>query len=183
MKSVREHVLTLLPTGGTGAEIGVWQGDFSARILEIAAPKRLHLIDPFEAQDKPEYSQAWYSARGAADMGAIQYGVKQRFADELTSGQVCLHVARSQDILPNFAPDSLDFIYIDGDHTYSAVKQDLLLGFRACRSGALICLDDYVSGHWWKDGVVRASNEFLGEHSRVCEIVLCHAGQLVIFKR
>ena len=183
MISIREHVLTLLPKGGTGAEIGVWNGDFSARILEVASPSKLHLIDPFKAQDKPEYAEAWYSVHSVADVDAIRSRVERRFSGELNSGRVHLHIARSQDVLPGFPEGSLDFIYIDGDHTYRAVKQDLLLGFQACRPGALICLDDYETGKWWQDGVVKASHEFLGEHAGACEIVLCHAGQLVIRKR
>ncbi|MCG6902502.1 MAG: class I SAM-dependent methyltransferase [Rhodobacter sp.] len=183
MQSFREHVLTLLPKGGTGAEIGVWQGDFSSRILEVAVPKHLHLIDPFEARKEPEYAGAWYGPESRTEMAAVRDGVVRRFAENMAKGQVTLHVARSGDVMPGFAPGSLDFVYIDGDHTYPSVRQDLAQSFRACRSGALICLDDYALRGWWKDGVVRATHEFLGEHAQACQIVLCHAGQLVIGKR
>jgi hypothetical protein len=183
MQSFREHVLTLLPKGAVGAEIGVWKGDFSARILEIAKPRCLHLIDPFETRAGPEYQGAWYAEGNGVDMDALRLGVAKRFAEDIAEGQVVMHVARSEEILSGMAPSSLDFIYVDGDHTYPAVSRDLASVFRASKSGALICLDDYSLDSWWKDGVVRAANEFLGAHAGEVQIVLCHAGQLVIGKR
>ncbi len=182
MESFRDHVLSLLPKQAEGAEIGVWQGDFSTRILKIAEPRRLHLIDPFLTRDEPAYNEAWYGAPRGADMAAVKASVIDRFAEEISSGQVVLHAERSEDALARFPGGSLDFVYVDGDHTYEAVALDLRLSFQACRPGGLICLDDYQLGGWWKDGVVRASNEFLGAHAHTCQIVLCHAAQLVIQK-
>lgn len=42
----RRWLLELLPRDSEGAEIGVWQGNFSALILSVVGPRRLHLIDP-----------------------------------------------------------------------------------------------------------------------------------------
>jgi len=33
-----------MPIGGVCAEIGVWEGDFSLRILEITRPRELQMI-------------------------------------------------------------------------------------------------------------------------------------------
>ena len=68
MDSFRDEILTLIPKGGVGAELGVWQGDFSARILQIAEPSRLHLIDPFESRNESRYADAWYGTPRGADM-------------------------------------------------------------------------------------------------------------------
>lgn len=183
MQSFRDHVLSLFPEHAEGAEVGVWKGDFSERILSIAKPRRLHLIDPFETRHEPTYDKAWYGAQSAEDMAAIRSGVENRFSEDISTGRVILHAERSEDALAKLPDGSLDFIYIDGDHTYEAVAADLAQSFRVCRDGGLICLDDYVLGRWWQDGVVRAANSFLGAHATKCQIVLCHAGQLVIQKR
>jgi hypothetical protein len=36
----------LVNTGGIGAEIGVYRGQFTRTILNTVTPQRLHLIDP-----------------------------------------------------------------------------------------------------------------------------------------
>lgn len=180
MQSVRDYVLSLLPKGKTGAEIGVWTGDFSARILEVAEPRRLHLIDPFVTRTEPAYAQAWYGTAGGIDMDHVRNGVADRFADEIAADRVHLHIQPSQEAMAKFPPGSLDFVYIDGDHTYDAVSSDLELSFLACCPGAMICLDDYVSDGWWGDDVIRAAHEFLGKHVADCEILFCYGGQLVI---
>ncbi|WP_284164620.1 hypothetical protein [Frigidibacter sp. SD6-1] len=43
----RAALLARLPVGSVGADIGVWQSDFSARILETVRPSRLLLVDPW----------------------------------------------------------------------------------------------------------------------------------------
>ena len=42
----RAALLRRLPARSTGAEIGVWKGDFSALILDTVRPARLYLVDP-----------------------------------------------------------------------------------------------------------------------------------------
>ncbi len=37
----------MLPKGGVGAELGVWKGEFSVRLLKGAKPRQLYLIDPW----------------------------------------------------------------------------------------------------------------------------------------
>ena len=56
--SSRLRLLDRMPRGGVCAEIGVWKGDFSDRILRYANPKSLHLIDPWLFQ--PQYKERMY---------------------------------------------------------------------------------------------------------------------------
>ena len=54
---VRLEMLGHMPKGGRVAEIGVWNGKFSASILDVTKPKELVLIDPWDllsAQPKTE---------------------------------------------------------------------------------------------------------------------------------
>lgn len=45
--SARDDLLRKMGRGGVCAEIGVFRSDFSERILLIARPCRLHLVDPW----------------------------------------------------------------------------------------------------------------------------------------
>ena len=58
---MRGRLLDKMPKGGTAAEIGVWEGQFSRRILEICAPDRLHLIDPWMYM--PEFSNTGFGRK------------------------------------------------------------------------------------------------------------------------
>ena len=179
----REHVLGILPKGGVGAEIGVWKGDFSALILRIAQPKTLHLIDPWQIREDKSHAKAWYGAASGTDMDAVYQGVRARFADQISSGQVQFHRKTSREAASDLPDDGLDFVYVDGDHAYAGVSDDLELSFTKTRPGGLICIDDHMDGKWWGDGVIRATNELLGRHPRGLEVVLAYATQVVIKKR
>ena len=49
-----------------------------------------------------------------------------------------------------------DWVYIDGNHSYEAVRQDLELYWRKLKPGGYIVCDDYHHAGFWDDGVTRA---------------------------
>lgn len=159
----REMLLHTLPKNSIGAEIGVWKGDFSARLLGIAQPSRLYLIDPWIAAGG-ERKAAWYgeSQQTQAGMDAIYQSVLARFQKPIAEQRVAVSRAPSQEAVPSL-PD-LDWIYIDGDHTFDAVASDLEMALGKVRKGGFICGDDYSVRGWWKDGVTLAVHEFLAKN-------------------
>jgi hypothetical protein len=62
----RKFVTQLAPPSGVCAEIGVWKGEFSAQILKVARPSKLHLIDPWRFMTAPEYAHARYGSPSPA---------------------------------------------------------------------------------------------------------------------
>lgn len=179
----RQRILRMLPKGAVGAEIGVWQGDYSERLLDIAAPRVLHLIDPWAVRLDPKYDAAWYGKARGADMEATYQSVRARFAREIAAGQVVLHRSLSAEALAQFPDGALDYVYVDGDHAYEAVREDLELSVHKVRTGGAICVDDHRIGKWWADGVVRAVNEVLGRYPQSLQMVFCADSQVVIVKR
>ena len=162
----REALLQSMPVGGLCAEIGVWKGDFSARILDVTQPTTLHLIDPWHHEPGEAYRDAWYGGRldaGQAQMDAVFNSVVERFAPELAAGTVVIHRAASVDAAPAFADGSLDWVYIDGNHFYEFVKVDLELWSRKLKPGGLLTGDDYRDGGGWDGGVKRAVDEFAAQ--------------------
>lgn len=179
----RALLLSLLPKGGRGAEIGVHLGDFSARLLDVAQPRELLLIDPWQLAGDSQRRGSWYGPdRGVhqAEMDARHAGVLQRFAAQAADGQVRVLRQDSHAALACLDDGALDWIYIDGDHRYETVRDDLELALAKVRAGGLICGDDYGIGSWWKDGVVRAVNEFIGRAP--VRIVLVMGTQFVLEK-
>ncbi|WP_374441017.1 class I SAM-dependent methyltransferase [Stella sp.] len=171
----RRLLLDLLPRGGVGAEIGVYKGGFSQQLLQVANPRRLHLIDPWKVFDDPRYRASWYGtavARGQAEMDAIHEGVRQQFARRIADGSVVIERSTSAEASGRFPNDYFDWVYIDGDHTYEAVRDDLRLYLPKVRPGGFIAGDDYALGNWWGDGVVRAVHEFVAANPVVVRLVL-----------
>jgi hypothetical protein len=161
----RQTLVEHLPKGTVGAEIGVYAGDFSEMLLRRAAPRTLHLIDPWMSQSGEPYSRALYGAnqRDQAGMDALYQRVLKRFAPRIEAKSVIIHRQRSDEALGQFADGELDWVYIDGDHTLNAVLSDLRLAHRKVKPGGFIAGDDYVMGGWWGDGVIAGLHQFLAE--------------------
>lgn len=160
----RYRVVKMLPRNAVGAEIGVWKGDFSAHLIRFTRPTRLHLIDPWQFQ--ADLPRAWYGGLAAgsqADMDAISDGVRARFASEMAAGTVEVHRTTSVEALARLDDGSLDWIYIDGNHLYEGVRDDLRAALPKVRPGGLIACDDYGSPGWWEDGVRKAVDEFVAD--------------------
>jgi SAM-dependent methyltransferase len=162
-RAQRRRLLARLPKGAAGAEVGSWKGDFAAQLLAHSHPRALYLIDPWEHRDESTYEQAMFGGPGSdgrAEMQAVYDSVLSRFGAEIQQGRVIVRRSRSVDAAIEFADGELDWAYIDGDHTYEAVKADLEAYYRVLRPGGLLAGDDYGIPGWWADGVTRAVDEF-----------------------
>ena len=154
----RRILLARLPKQGEGAEIGVWRGDFSARLLRHAKPSRLHLIDPWQHPSEQGYEHARFARRDDSQMELIYRGVRERFGREIACGQVVIHRHPSAVAVAALPP--LDWVYIDGDHTYEGVAADLRSCWARLTPNGRVAGDDYGVRGWWEDGVTKAVDEF-----------------------
>lgn len=183
--STRQRIplLRTLPRESIGAEIGVFKGAFSTKILTTLHPRKLHLIDPWHYETDTTYKRSWYGGSGGKDQATqdgIHQGVRTRFAKEISAGVVTVHRAPSADAAGQFAQRYFDWVYIDGNHLYDFVKQDLHAYFPKLKPGGLLCGDDYGVKGWWDHGVTRAVDEFVA--SRKCEAVGFKRGQFILRK-
>ncbi|MDY7013905.1 MAG: class I SAM-dependent methyltransferase [Cyanobacteriota bacterium] len=138
----RYKMLERMPQNGICAEIGIMHCEFSERILEIAKPKKLHLVD--------------------IDPNAANTA-RRKFAREIESGQVEVHLGNSPDIIKSWPARYLDWIYIDGDHSYSGAKRDLEAAHQKLKPQGVMAINDYIyfsPSDFSKYGVVEAVNEF-----------------------
>ncbi|HEV2360382.1 MAG TPA: class I SAM-dependent methyltransferase [Acidimicrobiales bacterium] len=187
----RSFVYPLLGTGAVGAEIGVWKGDFSAELLRRVSPSKLYLVDPWAFVTKDGYEDAMYGgkvAQSQADMDAIHEGVRARFSAEIAGGVVEVLRGGSAEIVGELEDGSLDWAYVDGDHTYDAVTFDLAAWWPKVRSGGLLLGDDYGEAGkafrrvapWWGNGVTKAVDEFVAANG--LQPVAIKHGQFVLRK-
>jgi len=174
--SRRDFVLRELPKRSVGCELGVWRGGFSARILAVVKPAHLLLVDPWEYQ--PQLGYETYGgavAKSQQEMDAICHDVRARF-----EGRDGVSIIRKKTVQlgdDDIAPESLDWVYIDGCHEYEAVLADLRFFLTRVKRGGLICGDDYDDKHY---GMVnRAVAEFL-EQNPNCQLLWVKKRQFMI---
>lgn len=135
----RLQLLQKMPKGGIAAEIGVWEGKFSEKILEVTAPTALHLIDPWLYQ--PEFNNTGFGRKkNETRMDEMFHEVSAKFAGD---ARVNLHRATSQVALGAFADGHFDWVYIDGNHNEPFVGDDLELSRRKVKPGGIIAGDDF----------------------------------------
>jgi len=173
----KQFILDYMPKNSVGLEIGVWKGTFSKFINSNKKLSHFYLCDPWSYQ--PEFPQSWYGgtlSKEQKDMDKIYELVNNEFKN-------LDHVSIIRDYssnLPNYIqPNSLDWVYIDGNHAYEYVVQDLKISFDLVKSKGFIFGDDYVGVH---PGVVKAFNEFLEEYKDKVEKIEIKNSQIVIKK-
>lgn len=154
----REEILKIFPENSVGAEIGVYRGDFSRKILRVAKPAKLHLIDPWWLLGKKRWS---FSIMGQSVIGGYIKVIK-RFEDELVNKKVEVDVGFSQDVLKKFPDNYFDWVYLDSSHLYKQTLDELELLKAKVKDNGII------SGHDWQPdpqknhhGLYKAVNKFL----------------------
>jgi hypothetical protein len=154
-----------LPKHGVGAEIGVETGTFSAQLLLLTRAKRLHLIDPWEQKRDPTNKgrRAWPGGDVLHDR------VCRRFAAKIKRGTVVVHRCGSAEAAAML--EALDWVYVDGDHTYRGAKEDLTNYYALLKPGGTLAGDDYgMRGRAYGDGVREAVDEFVQAHSCALQV-------------
>ena len=169
-RSELPFVLNAMRLTGTGAEIGVHAGTFSARILATWSGQRLYSIDPWltAADDLndagvpiPQYEhEALYdeAVRALAPFGTRSTIVR----------------ARSLDAARTFTDHALDFCYLDARHEYEHIAADLDAWYPKVKPGGVFAGHDYFDGmlHGVHYGVKRAVDAFA--RSRGVRTIVSH---------
>lgn len=125
------------------AEIGVWKGDFAAALL-AACPciGRYHLVDPW--RHLPDWNKPFNVPDAVfAEVHAIAMAAIAPFADrcEVLRG-------RTADVIGRIPDGSLDFAYVDGDHSLRGIAVDLIATWPKLRPGGVIGGDDLHPTPW-----------------------------------
>ncbi len=89
--------------------------------------------------------------------------IKKQFDSQISTGQVVIHRDYSSNVAGSFDDEYFDWIYIDGNHQYDFVKQDLDRYYPKVKVGGFLAGDDYGSEGWWQNGVQKAVDEFVAQ--------------------
>lgn len=155
------EVLDRLGPGSViGAEIGVFGGDMSRELLK-RPDLFLFMVDSWEA------SGAAYTGDSGDFHATLTQGQQNAYRAKAEArtpeGRRKILAMRSTEAAKLVTDGSLDFVFIDADHSYEGAKADILAWRKKLKPGGLLCGHDYENTDYPKFGVTRAVREFSEE--------------------
>lgn len=172
-----KNIMHVIKPDTVGAEIGVWFGNTSTLFLKKNL-KKLYMVDAYSIEPYKENTEATfqeYLAKYSRITGEIAPTGFQKYYDRVfaevksrfrTYKEVEICRMTSDDWFEKYSDVELDWIYIDGDHSYEGCFKDLENSLKIVKPGGLILGDDYgwPNARWSKPGVTQAVNEFINKH-------------------
>jgi hypothetical protein len=150
---VRRHSLRV------GAEIGVAEGRFAAGLLAQCPDVKLWCFDDYGPGYKTWMGTTWTDEQQRRNRGQAK-GIEVYYKPRMT-----LIEKTSIDAAAWLAGAQLDFVFIDADHSYEAVKADIAAWRERIRPGGWLTGHDYDRNKF--PGVVAAVDEaFPGAEKR-----------------
>lgn len=145
-KNRLEYIAEVFPQfpKGRGVEVGVFKGHFSKSILD-SWDGTLYMVDvwrPLDVEDYNDMSNHSGHSEAYRDTMTSISGYEDRAIMVRAASEVAAHI---------FEDNSLDFVYIDANHAYDYVVQDIELWYPKVRPGGLICGHDYIDIQWNED--------------------------------
>ena len=134
---------------GKGVEVGTFKGEFAKTILSNWNGA-LYMIDPWREDLGLEYTNG--------DYPEFQSGLYFQTIENTKEFQDRSFMLRgfSKQLVDLFDDESLDFVYIDANHAYDFVKEDIELWYPKVKKGGVVSGHDYTlfggtKEGWYKD--------------------------------
>ncbi len=139
---------------GVGVEVGVAGGNYSKVILDNPKVAALYGVDPYEVHE-----------------GYRDYARKETFNKMYNTTVELLHdypnfsliKKYSMEAVGDFEDNSLDFVYIDADHSYRTVMEDIVEWTKKVKPRGIVAGDDYfeAEGREGRYDVIRAVDDYV----------------------
>jgi predicted O-methyltransferase YrrM len=133
----------------TGAEIGVSCGINSDRLCRCIPGVNLYCIDIWQT----------YDGNRRSPNNLRQEGHYQEAVIRLKPYKATIIRKYSMDAVKEFKDNSLDFVFIDANHDYKYVLEDIIEWSKKVRSGGIVSGHDYYK--FRGSGIIEAVTEYL----------------------
>lgn len=153
----REEMLNFLPKKTIGAELGVFEGEFSKQIINTVNPSVLYLVDIF-------CGEMCSGDKNGNNMKTIDLNSSYTKLSEKYKNTDNIKIIKdtTKNFLNSLENNFLDFVYIDADHTYEGVYSDLFLSREKVKNNGYILGHDYTPRF---QGCVEAVNIFIKKYN------------------
>eukprot|EP01065_Artemidia_motanka_P018590 TRINITY_DN2190_c0_g1_i4.p1 TRINITY_DN2190_c0_g1~~TRINITY_DN2190_c0_g1_i4.p1 ORF type:complete len:312 (+),score=59.26 TRINITY_DN2190_c0_g1_i4:46-981(+) len=170
-------------------EVGVRFGDTTSALLRLCPTlEEVHSVDPFMPNyDKADVTSVVYSDLRKGFGLAKDEEFAKVWGDALSYDNR-MHGCRWRQIrgfspaeAAGFPDESVDFVYLDGLHTYEGLRDDILGWYPKVKKGGVVMFDDYQpDGDAPFPGVTKAVQQFLHNESLVLDSLV---GKVVWVKK
>lgn len=131
-------LLRSLNLNENGVELGVLKADYSKLILENW-PGHLYMVDAWKPFPKKEYEDGSNHSEFKSIITAVFDNI-EGYENRTTLIRSTGHAASKL-----FNDYSLDFVYIDANHTYNCVKSDIEDWYKKIKIGGVLSGHDYIN--------------------------------------
>lgn len=141
-----------------GVEIGVWRGENAESILQHSSINMLYLIDPYI------YYEGFIRIPSVGNIIEDEQIAKNRLSD--FKHKIKFTKLKSDEAV-HTVPEKVDFIYIDGNHDYAYIKNDIKNYWGKIKKGGVLGGHDYNA---CDPGVNQAVDEFVAENKLILHV-------------
>ncbi len=162
-------IVNILPNNSHIVEVGAFKGRSSAylavEVINSGKNIKIDIIDSWNGEDGTD-RPAWSDYIAAPEYGVIKpHGdIFEEFKENL---KPVWHIINPIQSLSAPAADlyedkSLDFVFIDANHYYDGVKEDITKWLPKIKDNGIMAGHDYNEHSW--PGVIKAVNEFFDKN-------------------
>ena len=143
-KEMYSAMVKRFPSGSHFVEIGAWKGKSAAymgvEIVNSGKNIRFDTVDTFQGSVEHQQNEVILQKRlfdvFSENIKPVAHVVNPVVSDSVAAAA-------------SYADASLDFVFIDGDHSYEGVKKDIIAWLPKVKPGGIIAGHDYAS--WFPD--------------------------------
>lgn len=142
-----------------GVEIGVDNGSFSKHILEKSKIEKYYCVDTWQDNFGSDFKPGYYDKDGDKRFNIARETLKPFLGNyekpEEDSGRAIMLRMKSVEASIRFLDNSIDYCYIDGDHSLEGVFTDIYNWMPKMKVGGILGFHDFKNGpksgindHW-----------------------------------
>lgn len=151
--------VTTVPNDSKIVEVGCWKGKSTAYMaVEIINSNKnidFYCVDTWKGSEEHK-----------SDQYVQNNSLYELFLSNIEPVKDIIKPIRktSVEASKDFEDNSLDLVFIDANHTYEAVKEDILHWLPKVKTNGIMAGHDYVHTTAWQ-GVIKAVNELIGKEN------------------
>lgn len=142
-----DYIFSVNPNAGNWLEIGSYIGESATIFLSFEKLQHLCCLDHSKER------------RPILD---------KKFKEEVQRNRCSIVTDKSENYVTSVEDEMLDVIYIDADHSYESISNEIKLYWPKVKQGGFLCGHDYHETVW--PGVFKAVNEFTQEKNMTAKI-------------
>lgn len=126
-----------------GVEIGVQRGFYSKVLCDANPQMKIYGVDPWESAENSKKNQPGKQTQNSTSQNTCDRIYKDAVKRLRPYSKYHILKEYSVDAAKRFEDESLDFVYIDGNHEDAFVLEDITIWSKKVRKGGIVAGHDY----------------------------------------